>query len=194
MKKVGLLILALVVALGALGAGYAAWSESLTVTGTVTAGNLDVDFAVASNDPTGTNDPKTGSWNTNSIEWNSTDRWGYDAASTDVTLNPTSDENADAVTSNTLTITVTDVYPGYKSSVALAVTNNGTIPVKVSTGTITDTTPDGVRITGDITAFADVIQPDATVYCYGYLECTDALAEKANGSATVTFTFEQFNK
>jgi hypothetical protein len=193
MKKVGLLILALVVALGALGAGYAAWSESITVTGTVSAGNLDVDFAVASNDAGNAQDPREGgSWD--GISWTEGIRWDYDAASTDVTLNPTSDENADAVTSNTLTITVTDVYPGYKSSVALAVTNNGTIPVKVSTGTITDTTPAGVRITGDITAFADVIQPGATVYCYGYLECTDALAEKVDGSATVTFTFEQFNK
>jgi predicted ribosomally synthesized peptide with SipW-like signal peptide len=42
-KKIGLLSLALVLALGALGVGYAAWTDQITVTGTVSTGDLDID-------------------------------------------------------------------------------------------------------------------------------------------------------
>jgi predicted ribosomally synthesized peptide with SipW-like signal peptide len=43
MKKIGIICLALVVALGGLGIGYAAWTDSVTVTGTVNTGNVDID-------------------------------------------------------------------------------------------------------------------------------------------------------
>ena len=42
MKKIGLLCLALVFALGALGIGYAAWTDTLTVEGTVNTGDVDI--------------------------------------------------------------------------------------------------------------------------------------------------------
>jgi predicted ribosomally synthesized peptide with SipW-like signal peptide len=42
-KKIGLLALALVLALGALGVGYAAWTDQITVTGTVSTGDLDIE-------------------------------------------------------------------------------------------------------------------------------------------------------
>lgn len=42
MKKIGFIILAVVLALGALGAGYAYWSQTLTVSGSVTTGTLEV--------------------------------------------------------------------------------------------------------------------------------------------------------
>jgi len=42
MKKIGLLALALVLALGALGVGYAAWTDTVTITGTVNTGTLDI--------------------------------------------------------------------------------------------------------------------------------------------------------
>jgi len=42
MKKIGLLALALVLALGALGVGYAAWTDTVTITGNVTTGTVDV--------------------------------------------------------------------------------------------------------------------------------------------------------
>lgn len=44
MKKIGIITLALVLALGSLGIGYAAWNKTMTITGTVAAGNLDVEF------------------------------------------------------------------------------------------------------------------------------------------------------
>lgn len=42
MKKVGLILLALVLALGVLGVGYAMWSDTLFISGTVTTGTVDI--------------------------------------------------------------------------------------------------------------------------------------------------------
>lgn len=47
MKKVGLLILALVVALGGLGAGYAMWSDEINIEGRVGTGTVDIDVTGA---------------------------------------------------------------------------------------------------------------------------------------------------
>jgi len=43
MKKIGLLSLALVLALGALGVGYAAWTDTITIDGTVNTGSVDLE-------------------------------------------------------------------------------------------------------------------------------------------------------
>jgi len=42
MKKIGLLALAIVLALGALGVGYAAWTDTIFINGTVNTGNVDI--------------------------------------------------------------------------------------------------------------------------------------------------------
>lgn len=42
MKKLGLILLALLIALGALGAGYAMWSDSILIKGTVTTAIVDI--------------------------------------------------------------------------------------------------------------------------------------------------------
>jgi hypothetical protein len=43
-KKLGLILMAVVLALGALGVSYAMWYEDLFIDGTVTTGNLDVGY------------------------------------------------------------------------------------------------------------------------------------------------------
>jgi len=48
MKKIGLLILALVVALGGLGAGYAMWSDEINIEGTVNTGTVDLNVTSTS--------------------------------------------------------------------------------------------------------------------------------------------------
>jgi hypothetical protein len=45
MKKIGLLALALVLALGSLGIGFALWSETLYIEGTVNTGTLDAEWS-----------------------------------------------------------------------------------------------------------------------------------------------------
>jgi predicted ribosomally synthesized peptide with SipW-like signal peptide len=42
MKKIGLLVMALILALGALGVGYAKWTDTVTINGTVNSGNVDI--------------------------------------------------------------------------------------------------------------------------------------------------------
>jgi len=48
MKKIGLLVMALVLALGGLGVGYAAWTDQVTIDGTVETGTLDVEVVYVS--------------------------------------------------------------------------------------------------------------------------------------------------
>ena len=43
MKKFGLICMALVLALGALGIGYASWSDSIYIEGTVNTGTVDLE-------------------------------------------------------------------------------------------------------------------------------------------------------
>ena len=49
MKKLGLLWLATVMALGALGIGYAAWTDTIFISGTVNTGSLDIEVVNQSN-------------------------------------------------------------------------------------------------------------------------------------------------
>jgi len=48
MKKIGLLCLALVLALGALGVGFAAWTDTLYIDGTVSTGTVDINIEALS--------------------------------------------------------------------------------------------------------------------------------------------------
>lgn len=60
--KVGIICLALVLALGILGVGFAAWSDTLYIHGSVETGHVDVEFVPPpgggdlSSDPQGAND------------------------------------------------------------------------------------------------------------------------------------------
>jgi len=44
MKKIGLMFLAIVLAIGVMGIGYAAWTDTITVDGTVTTGEVCIEF------------------------------------------------------------------------------------------------------------------------------------------------------
>jgi len=44
MRKIGLIAMALVLALGTLGVGYAMWTDTVTINGSVTTGNVDLDI------------------------------------------------------------------------------------------------------------------------------------------------------
>jgi len=44
MKKIGLIAIAIVLALGALGIGYAAWTDVITITGSVNTGSVNLDI------------------------------------------------------------------------------------------------------------------------------------------------------
>jgi hypothetical protein len=144
MKKIGFVMLAMVLALGSLGIGYAMWYDEVEVDGTIYMGTVDVHFAgQVSNDPPPTGlatgeylDPNddpwpdvgdptgAGSWDPYSGVWTgdrtknvaSIDCSFYDGAA------PGPDEEL-------MTITVENGYPCYYGSILFAVHNQGTTPV-----------------------------------------------------------------
>lgn len=142
MKKIGLLCLAVVLALGVMGGALAYWNETLEIVGTVNTGELDVQFSEqASNDPSndslesGKDPSECGTWAFSTIgdpetwDWTGT-RYDYDVASIDCELvaDDEGDENGDY---QTLTITIDNAYPCYYGNIAFTIDNLGSIPAKV---------------------------------------------------------------
>ena len=121
MKKVGLLCLALVIALGALGVGYAHWSQTLNISGTVATGNIHPYFdCLVSNDPIVAATP---SYDPSEFGWPGTPRRNKDVGNTCVAGGGT--QQAD------MEITVDNAYPSYYSCVYFCVKNSGTVPANV---------------------------------------------------------------
>lgn len=108
MKKIGLLCLAVVLALGAMGAALALWSETLLMTGTVDTGTVDITYTVIGNDPLGTDDPT----------------WPPADPPKDVAVCTVSDDGAGIVS-----VLLEKAYPGYGPTLSIDVTNVGSIPV-----------------------------------------------------------------
>ena len=131
MKKkalpVGTMFLVLVIALAAVGVGYALWSETLTIQGTVQTGEVDVEFSQhpveECVDVAGVGDclPEvTDDWDKSaaadcSVEWLGSE--GED---------PSLDNGA-----NLLQVSVTGMYPSYHCKVNFDVTSTGNVPVHV---------------------------------------------------------------
>jgi hypothetical protein len=123
MKKIGFIILALVVVMGSLGVGYAFWTQSLDISGTADMAELSAEFVD----------------NTASV----VDPNGGPATCTSTISSSPS-------TNDLLTITIDKAYPGYNAVIFFDIKNTGNISAYVTTGTITVTPPDGGAAT-DIT-------------------------------------------
>lgn len=122
MKKIGLISLALILALGTLGVGYALWSENLYIEGIAQTGELDWEFyepvggpPIVRHDDDGP-DPLT------------VDMGGPLGKDVAETLWVFSDRDNDS-DMDTLTITINNAYPGYYNNFSIHVRNNGTIPL-----------------------------------------------------------------
>ena len=160
MRKVGLIAVALVLALGALGVGFAAWTDTVIIDGTVDTGEV----AIAIHCP---------------ISFADTDQESPPILVTDGALQSSLDWNASApgpgfqnslvktgknvgwVTSNcesltppikAVTINFHNVYPCYANHIAFSISNIGTIPVKI-----------------DHVVFTDSLGRSQTLYQTGYL-------------------------
>jgi len=141
MKKIGLLSLALVLALGTLGVAYAMWFDTLEIDGTINTGALEIIFASQyDNDPDTPNslDPcEAGSWNisTGTPAWEGS-RYTKDYASVGSTFEDykqgTNDDGDYA------TITLNNAYPCYWASVIWDIKNVGLIPVKFWSANLTE--------------------------------------------------------
>ena len=202
MKKLGLLCLALVLALGALGVGYAAWTDTIFISGTVNTGNLSAIFRdVVSNDD------------------GAVDAYfcvdGYHMANVDIGDNggdPTAEQTMGASVPRidnvanttvagawlisgaydnamppqpptnqyqTITISMANAYPSYHPTVFFSVINAGTIPAKVKAVTLV-----GVSKGGSPTGSPNLTMVVCTTY---YVDAdTGAIA---TGSATADSDF-----
>ena len=145
MKKFGILCLALVMALGALGVGYAAWTDTIFIDGTISTGSVCLEFEVdqwaeVNNCPDSINNPSEEA----DMNW---DGWvqqaggiscpmGYkfvDKPCSDkdvayMTFNPVLDADDNVVE---LEVTIHNAYPHYLGRVTFEVCNCGTVPVKI---------------------------------------------------------------
>lgn len=122
MKKIGFLALALVLALGALGVGYAMWSDTVLISGTVNTGNLILGVV-----DMGTDDPNTGSGDPQCGD-------GYNTENKDVayfeSINGAPIPDCSGYYYD-ITETFNHVYPWYGPSVTVYVANCGTVPLKI---------------------------------------------------------------
>ena len=137
MKKIGLICLAVVLALGAMGGALAYWNETLTVTGTVNTGELDVEFSAQKSNDDGTQaDPsERGAWTIglpkDSSGWSwAGARYEYNVGKTTCVLVPDV-SGPEEGENQTMVITVDNAYPCYYGNVAFTIDNIGTIPAHV---------------------------------------------------------------
>jgi hypothetical protein len=115
MKKTGILIIVLIVALAAVGSGYALWTQNLDITATATSGNFGAAFVLTNPDEFGV-ESGTGS---NGIAYSATLNTG--------SLN----------VNDILALSITGMYPGGQLVVPITVQNTGTVPI--SSISVTDT-------------------------------------------------------
>ena len=132
MKKIGILALVLVLALGSLGIGYAMWSDTLTIKGDVSTGEVSVSIeSQYDNDIMSQNDPcEPGSWDVSGTPKWMGDRYTKHVASTTSTYDQADGEWGKII--------ITNGYPCYWGSVIWDVENDGTIPVKLWSVTLTE--------------------------------------------------------
>ena len=132
MKKIGILALALVLALGSLGIGYAMWSETLTIEGDVSTGEVSVRIdSQYDNDINPELDPcEPGSWDVAATPVWVGNRYSKNVAQTTSVY--------DQVDGEWGKIIITNGYPSYWGSVIWDVHNDGTIPVQLWSVTLTE--------------------------------------------------------
>jgi hypothetical protein len=110
MKRIGLLCLVLVIALGTLGVGYATWSDNMTVEQKVYSGTIDAEFADASCDLPPDPGMATG------------DVWGYPGDTLTVDM-----DNVSSCLSGNITFTIENIgtIPVHVTKVEFIATGSG---------------------------------------------------------------------
>lgn len=123
MKKIGLICLAIVLALGGLGVGFALWSETLVIDATVEAGEVDVIFVSYDPGPpfeiATTNDPRD----------NDPAEFGRNPARRDKNVGDSSlglrPDGSGVI------LLIHNSYPSYYTTGWAPIKNIGTVPVKI---------------------------------------------------------------
>jgi len=118
MKKIGLICLALVLALGVLGVGYGLWDKTVYIDGTVNTGEVNAIMSVGEcyDDEIPEKD--------------------YSSISCELAADP-----------QILLVTITDAYPCITYTCEFDITNTGTVPVKINAITMNGNVPGEVGVT-----------------------------------------------
>ncbi|MFC2068067.1 hypothetical protein ACFLTP_03535 [Chloroflexota bacterium] len=155
MKKIGILVIALVLAIGSLGVGYAGWTDNIFIEGNVTSGDVCIDFedvTYAEITPC----PEDGDLNwwgwveeVGALSCPQGDRIGWGFTFEDIVCAPeykdvatvsfvALDEDgivvpygSGAAPIKTLEVTIDNAYPHYLAHLTVEINNCGTIPVKL---------------------------------------------------------------
>jgi predicted ribosomally synthesized peptide with SipW-like signal peptide len=119
MGKVGLLFLVLVLALASVGVAFAAWTDTITISGSVTTGELDWEFMgpIIQAD---TGPDQNCFWRLEDGTWGTAPE-GKDVGSTILTI---------GAGNKTIGLTINNAYPYYGNHIALKLHGLGTIPLK----------------------------------------------------------------
>jgi hypothetical protein len=198
MKKLSIIILALVIALGSLGVSYAYWNlRTLTPVENISTGVFACQFQqVASNDGASLNDPAAaGSWSwssgtLSSANWSGT-RSSINKASATVSGAP----------GQTLNIVMSGAYDGYCSSIGCTIKNTGNIPMKINSVSAVVTPPAGgsagdlsVSFTNALVAGSHTsISPGSEVLGAIYIVWNNVPSSSSTYGLTVTINTNQFN-
>jgi len=176
----------LIIGLAVMAASYAYWTETLSVSGSVTTGELDAQFTNAfTDDDGGVNntakdagddgkDPKECGPNPA--------RYGYDVAAS----------SANITDPHTAMITVSNSYPSYYTTAWFDIQNTGTIPVKIKSVNL-----EGVPTELNVTKVADptgtILEPGETAQLGICVHVKPDAGEGATYTFSVTVDVEQFN-
>lgn len=168
MKKIALVSLALVLALGMLGVGYAHWEKSLYIEGTVNTGEVNMEIiSAASDDPPGNIDPGK----------------DKDVGCTRVQIDPSDNQR--------VIVTVENGYPCYEVYIHFTAHNNGTIPVRLQD--IIVTAPPEITVEG-WDGIGEQIHPCQRSDNTGHLHIEQIAGELATYTFTVEFVYVQWNE
>jgi hypothetical protein len=159
MKKISLICLALVLAMGTLGVGYASWTDTVYIDGTVDTGEVCVWFGPSA----GVDDPYAPppyippEPPPDMRDWNTTEGENFPDRVYRVDKNVGWGDAVVSVDRKTMTVTFSNVYPCYYNHVGFWIYNCGTVPVKIQKFIFKD--GDGNEI-----AVIDKTSPDEAKY------------------------------
>ena len=165
----GILFMVLVGMLTALGVGYALWSGTLYINGTVNTGNVDAEISLEDVREIEDKDVAT-----------------CDAQLVDLVGDPQPEKIA---------VTITNGYPSYTCEVAFDVHSKGTIPIHVRAPVLTDDPMPAVSASF-VNCYPDHVQLHQSdrVYCTLVLHVEQAAAQNASYTFDAEIVYHQYNE
>ncbi len=165
--------------MGALGVGFALWSDTLTIAGTINTAKVSLEFTeCTSTDPPGSDDP------------------GYtkDVASCQCVLGD-SDSDGD---NDMLWVIIDNAYPCYRCDFDITVRNNGTMPVEITDVIVNAPDPTAIELEGEgfwgsAGLVGTELDPDETVRTSFWLHTLQQAAQGAVYDFSIQIEAAQYN-